>query len=179
VLSVFQKVFSQIKYIVLAFLTSAIVFLFAVWLPNLKLIGWVLGNSKVSILEKFNFLFSMIGAIQTNFTLVSAGYTVAIAVLFGINISLLIYYIKSKQILSVGSTATVSLGGLISGFFGIGCAACGTFLLSSLLGFFGVAGILIYLPFGGEEFGFIGVGLLIYSIYSVSQKISKPLVCKI
>jgi hypothetical protein len=176
---VFQKVFSKIQYIALVFLTSTIIFLFAVWLPNLKLISRIIINSNLSILEKINFLFSMLGSIKTNFTFVSASYTIAIAILFGINISLLIYYIKIRRVSIVGSNTTLSLGGLVSGIFGIGCAACGTFILSSFLGFFGVAGILTYLPFGGEEFGFIGVGLLIYSIYSVSQKINSPLVCKI
>lgn len=178
-LTTFKKTFSQIRYITIAVVTTAIVFMFAVWLPNLKLIGKVVLNSNASSVEKVSFLFSLLGSIQTNFSAVSASYTVVIAVLFGINTALLVYYIHSRRILALRSEATLSIGGLISGIFGIGCAACGTFILSSLLGVFGAIGILSFLPFGGEEFGFLGVGLLAYSIYAISRKIEDSLVCKL
>lgn len=178
-LATFTKVFSQIRYITIAVVTSAIVFMFAVWLPNLRLIGEIIFNSSASSAEKISFLFSLFGSIQTNFSAVSASYTIAIVILFGINIAFLVYYIRSRQQGStLGSGATLSVGGLISGVFGIGCAACGTFILSSLLGVFGAVGVLSFLPFGGEEFGFLGVGLLAYSIYIISRKISNPLVCE-
>ena len=80
---------------------------------------------------------------------------------------------------SLRGTGLSSIGGLVSGIFGIGCAACGTFIFTSVLTLFGVGGILAYLPFGGEEFGFLGVGLLLYSLYTLTKKITDPLVCPI
>ena len=179
--AVFRKAFSRIHYVVLAAVLAGLVFAFAVWLPNLKLIDEVTFNSNASALEKISFLYSLLGSIQTNFSAISAGYTIAIAGLFGINTALLAYYIRTRRATLSGSGAALSMGGsvggLVSGVFGIGCAACGTFLFTSTLILLGAGGSLTILPFGGEEFGFLGVGLLTVSIYWTVQKINKPAVC--
>lgn len=167
----FRRVFSRVRSVGIAVAVSAGVFAFAVWLPNFSLIAQIVFSPNVSPGEKINFLFSLFGAIQTNFSAVSATYTILIAVLFGINMALLSHYIQSRKKGAVHSEAAVSIGGLVSGVFGIGCAACGTFILSSLLGIFGAAGVLAFLPFGGEEFGFLGVGLLAYSSYVLLKNI--------
>ena len=170
------------KYLLTATVVSVLVFTFAIWLPNFSLLSQVLHpDSAGSVTEKANFVWSLYGSIGTNFTLVSASYTVVIAVLFGVNISLLAYYITRMRggVRAVSSTSAAGIGGLVSGIFGIGCAACGTFILTSVLAVFGATGFLAWLPFGGEEFGFLGVLLLIYSIYILAKKINDPLVCEI
>ena len=78
---------------------------------------------------------------------------------------------------NLASVGASGIGGLISGFFGIGCAACGTFLLSSILILLGTGGLLAWLPFRGEEFGLLGVGLLLYANHMIVKKIQAPLVC--
>lgn len=179
VFSTFKQIFSQIQYTIIATIISVIVFTFVLWLPNLALIKEVIFNSSASIIEKTSFLFSLLGSIRTNFSVLSAGYSIAIAILFGINISLFIYYIRSKRAKTGGTETVLSIGGLTSGIFGVGCAACGTFILSPLLGIFGAAGVLTFLPFGGEEFGILGVGLLLYSSYILLKKIVEPAVCEL
>lgn len=178
-LSTFKQVFSQIWYVTIAVVTSAIVFAFAVWLPNTRLIIDILLSNTASVSEKLQFLFSFYGSITTNFTAISASYTIAIVVLFGISVALFSYYIKEKRTVMAGNSTVAGVGGLVSGIFGIGCAACGTFILTSLLAVFGVSGAFVFLPFGGEEFGFLGVGLLMYSVYVLSKKINEPIVCPV
>jgi hypothetical protein len=167
------------RYAFLAIVVSVIVFTIAVWLPNLALISIVV--QKATISEVMSLLWSLYGAIGTNFTLISASYTIAIAILFGVNMALLMYYIQRARggAREVKSGGAAGIGGLISGIFGIGCAACGTFILTPPLALFGATGLLALLPFGGEEFGFLGVGLLVYSIYILTKKIDKPMVCEI
>jgi hypothetical protein len=174
-----MSILTKLRYALLAVFVSIIVFTTAVWLPNISLILVVI--QKATILEVTSLLWSFYGAIGTNFTLISASYTIAIAILFGINISLLVYYIRKAQggVRSMKSSGAAGIGGLVSGVFGIGCAACGTFILTPLLALFGATGLFSLLPFGGEEFGFIGVGLLVYSIYAVTKKINSPMVCDI
>tara|TARA_B100000508_G_C11462412_1_gene279859 strand:+ start:2732 stop:3283 length:552 start_codon:yes stop_codon:yes gene_type:complete len=170
------------RYLLTAIVVAVSVFTLAVWLPNFSLLGQVLHpDSAGSVSEKASFLWSLYGSIGTNFTVVSATYTIIIAVLFGVNISLLAYYISRMRggVRGVGSTSAAGIGGLVSGIFGIGCAACGTFILTSVLALFGATGFLAILPLGGEEFGLIGVGLLVYSIYLLAKKINDPLVCEI
>jgi hypothetical protein len=168
-------------YIVLALAIAYVVFTFAVWLPNTKLILTLLTSNIGSFWDRLSVMFSLYGSIATNFTTISASYAIAIAILFGINIALLTYYIRTvrSDLRGVSRTGATSIGGLVFGVFGIGCAACGTFILTSVLALFGASGILIFLPFGGEEFGFIGVGLLVYSIYVMAKKMEEPLVCEI
>lgn len=180
--SVLKTVFSKFRYLLIAVIVSLLVFSFAVWLPNFSLLSQVLHpDSAGTISEKANFVFSLYGSIGTNFSIVSASYTIAIAILFGINIALLAYYIRRARggARNVGSSGAAGIGGLVSGIFGIGCAACGTFIFTSVLALFGATGLLVFLPFGGEEFGFIGVGLLVYSVYLLTKKINDPLVCDI
>ncbi len=180
--SVLSSVFGKLTYLLIAALVSVSVFSFAVWLPNFALLRKVLHpDAAGSVVEKASFLFSLYGSIGTNFTLVSASYTIIIAILFGMNVALLTYYIKRAQrgARGLGSSGAAGIGGLVSGIFGIGCAACGTFILTSVLTLFGATGLLAMLPFGGEEFGFIGIGLLVYAIYILMKKIDDPLVCEI
>jgi hypothetical protein len=178
-LKVLLRVLCKPSYLILTLLITGLIFTGTVWLPNFLLI--VVVSKTASFSEFVSLLFSLYGTITTNFTFVSAVYTILIAVLFGMNVSLLTYYIRRMRsgISSIRNTGVVSMGGLVSGIFGIGCAACGTFIFTSVLTMFGVGGILAYLPFGCGEFGFLGVGLLSYSLYSLTKKINDPLICRI
>lgn len=174
-------VFSTPLHVLIAILTAWGVFTFAVLLPNIQLIAVVVLSDTASVVEKIHFLLSLYGSIGTNFTLVSASSVIAIAILFGINVSLLVYYIRRVRGVArnVKSTSVAGIGGLMSGMLGVGCAACGTFVLTSALALVGAGGIVTYLPFKGGEFGFIGIGLLLYSTHSLIQKIDRPVVCRV
>lgn len=164
----------------LAFLIAGIIFTGAVWLPNITLILSVL-SSTAPIAGKLSLLGALYQSIGTNFTLVSATYTLLIAILFGIQIALLVYYIKKTKTnrASLRGVGGAGIGGLIAGIFGIGCAACGTFILTAVLSLVGAGGLLAFLPFGGEELGFLGVALLLYSIWLLLKKLEAPNVCPV
>ena len=157
-----------------------LVFSFTVLIQNRLLIVAVLNESTATIREKIVFVSSLYGSILTNFSIFSAVTTITIAILFGINFALLGLYISTvrsvKGSISAGSS---SLGGLISGLLGIGCAACGTFILSTALASFGAGGLLMILPFRGEELGLIGIGLLTYSIIIIAKKLQNPYICPV
>lgn len=174
-------IFTRPAYALIASMVGVTVFSVAVWLPNLKLIGTVITSSTATTIEKVQLLMSLYGGITTNFTVVSALYTILIAVLFGVYSALLVYYIRTMRTKNNGavSVSALGVGGVVSGFFGIGCAACGTFILTSLLTFGGASTFLTLLPLGGQEFGFLGVGLLVYAIYSLLKKLNQSPVCSI
>lgn len=173
-----KQVFGVKRYLMLGIMTAFIVFTLAVWLPNFKLIIQVLTSSTASIADKLGILIGLFGSIKTNFTFVSATYTVIIAVLFGVNVTMIAYYIKRNKQVADSTGVAAGLGGLISGSFGIGCAACGTFILGPLLALIGAGGLIALLPLGGQEFGFLGVGLLGFSIFLIAKKINTSAVCK-
>ncbi len=178
------KISSSLNYALLATVTSFVVFTGAVWFPNIKLIGQIFTTESISFVDTLVFLWSLYGSVATNFTGISLTYTILISLLFGVQVMLLTHYVsrvrvKNNDNAKIGKIGVTSLGGLIAGTFGIGCAACGTFILTSTLTLFGATGVLAYLPFGGEEFGFLGVALLLYANYLILVKINEPLVCKV
>jgi len=179
VLSTLKLVLKDPRYATLTVLVASFVFVLATWLPNLGLIWQIVSSSSIALSDKLGFLFSLVGSIQTNFTLFSASYTIIIAILFGINVALVTYYFKRrKKFLEQGGMIT-SMGGLVTGVFGIGCAACGTFILTPLLAVVGAGSLIAFLPFGGEEFGILSVGILGLSVFLTSKKIQDPLTCNI
>jgi hypothetical protein len=179
ILDALQKVFRKPIYVVLALVVSASAFVLAVWLPNIRLVAGIVSSPDVPFSSKLELPLSLLGSITTNFTLLSASYTIAIAILFGIYIAMTIYFLK-RRIKEVGQSgiATGFLG-IGSSVLGVGCAACGSFLLTSILSLVGAPGALAILPLGGSEFGIIGVILLVISIYITSKQIENPAVCKI
>src|SRR3990167_732490 len=63
-----------------------------------------------------------------------AVWLASIAILCGFYAALFVYYLTQRKTKrdSMKSTSWLGIGGIASGFFGVGCAACGTFLLASL-----------------------------------------------
>lgn len=94
----------------------------------------------------------------------------------GINLSLAYTYMRLRGEVIVKS-GLYSGTGLFFAFLGIGCAACGTALLSVILGFFGFSAMLNVLPYQGQEIGYIGLIILIIATYVLAQKVQTPNVC--
>lgn len=173
----FSEVFSNTSYIALASTLAVIAFLFAVWLPNFGLIGEVFSTSSAPLASKLKVAMSLLGGIGTNFSFLSAGYTIAIALLFGVNIAMVAYFLMRTRAHLARQDVAVGFGGVASGALGIGCAACGSFILSTALSSFGAASALAILPLRGGEFGILSVALLLFSLLLISRKIVAPLIC--
>lgn len=178
ILDALQKVFRKPAYVILALCVSALVFVLAVWLPNIRLVAGIVSSPDIPFVSKIQLPLSLLGSIGTNFTPLSATYTIVIALLFGVYIAMITYFLKRRiKEVGQGGVATGFLG-ITSGVLGVGCAACGSFLLTSL-SLVGAGGILAFLPLGGSEFGIIGAVLLALAIYMTAKKIIDPLVCKV
>jgi len=155
---------------------ATFVFVLSVWLPNLRLLFLVWTDASVSFGDKIALPMSLLPSIATNFTLLSASYTIAIALLAGINAALTVHLIKTRR--RIGGSAVIGASGIFAGAFGVGCAACGPLILTSLIGTVGGISVLAILPLRGGELGIIGVALLGYSMYLLAKQITKPLVCE-
>lgn len=173
----FGRVFSNPAYIAFAGVLAILVFLVAVWYPNLGLIHDVFSGSNVPLGAKFGILLSLLGGIGTNFSLLAAGYTIAIAGLFGLTSAMIVYLLKQRRMAAVGQNIAISTGAVLSGVLGIGCAACGSLILGVVLPSLGVAGALAALPLQGEEFGILSVALLCVSLLLICKSIAEPTAC--
>lgn len=175
----FSEVFAHTSYVALASTLALGAFLFTVWLPNLGLIGEVFSTSSASLAMKLKLATSLLGGIGTNFSFLSAGYTIAITVLFGINFAMATYFLKRMRARLARQDVAVGFGYVTSGALGIGCTTCGSFLLSASLSFFGAAGAITLLPLRGGEFGVLSVILLTLALLLISKKIAEPLTCNL
>ena len=173
----FRQVFAHSSYIALAGALAVLAFLLAVWFPNLGLIAQVFSDSNAPLAAKLGIVLSLLGGIGTNFSLLSAGYTIAIAVLFGIAIAMIAYSVKQRRIAAAGRSIAVGSGAVASGVLGVGCAACGSLILGVVLPSLGASGALAALPLNGEEFGILSVALLFVSLLLISNNLAQSIAC--
>lgn len=172
-------VFKNWNYALLAAVVGFGVFSFTAWFPNFRLLWSIWSDSSASLADKVTLPLRLLESISTNFTALSATYTIAIAVLVGINVAFVAYILqRQKQELSAAGVMVGTLG-VLSGATGLGCAACGSLLISSLLATAGGASMLALLPLRGGEFGLLGVFLLGTSTYFLAKHITKPPQCEI
>lgn len=177
-ISVLQRVFRHPRYVVGAVVVALSALSAALLLPNTQILLQVIRSGAVGWGDKVHFVLSMYGTLGSNFTLFSATLLIITVVLFGINIALLTFYIRRRQEASRGTVAHMaSIGGVVSAVLGIGCAACGSVVLTSLLGLFGASGLLLLLPLHGVEFGIVGLVLLVVSIRYLIKRIEDPIIC--
>jgi len=174
----FKKVFQNPLYVAIGILTSLASFVFIIWLPNIGLVVEVLFSSG-SFSERIALPVSLIGTISTNFTALSASFVIAMAILFGMNLAMTIFFIRRKISSVRQSGITAGFIGTISGTLGVGCAACGSILLTTVLAWIGAGVLIKFLPLRGEEFEIIGVILLALSVFLTAKQIENPAVCKI
>lgn len=149
---------------------------FAVLAPNLGLIKQVAADA--GFLSGLQLSLNLLLSIHTNLTVQSIVVTTVIGFFLGLNLSLLVYKITQAREFGTGAAATGGLGFFL-GLLGVGCAACGTALITTILPFVGIGGALALLPFGGIELQFIALALLALSIWLLVRNISKPAVCQI
>lgn len=176
VVQALRKVLRRPLYVILAAIVGFVVFMFATWLPNLGLIADIL-RSNAPLAQKIEIPFSLLGSIATNFSLLSASYTIGIAVFFGLNVALAVFLLRRRAMNARHSGMATSVLGIVSGAFGIGCAACGSFLFTTILAWFGAASVITLLPLAGAEFGLLGLALLMLSLYLTAKQIESPAVC--
>jgi hypothetical protein len=173
----FDQVFAHPFYVALAGILAILVFLLAVWFPNLGLIAQVYSGSNAPLADTFGIALSLLGGIVTNFGLLSAGYTIAIAVLSGLTTAMIVYLVKQIRIAAAGQSIAIGSGAIASGVVGVGCAACGSLILGVVLPSLGAAGALAALPLQGEEFGILSVVLLFVSLLLISKNIAELIAC--
>lgn len=172
-------VFRNWSYAALSTTVSLAVFVMAAWFPNFKLLWAIWSDASIALGDKIILPIRLLESITTNFSVLSATYTVASAILIGINIAFVVYILKRQKRELTRAGVTTGTFGILSGVTGLGCAACGSLIISSLLATFGGAGILALLPLRGGEFGILGVALLGTAMYFLAKHITRPPLCEV
>lgn len=172
-----KEVLGRPEYVALAVAVFLAVTLFAIWLPNITFVAKMTTSSSFTLGQKVSILGSSLGAIQTNFTFLSRILTIIVAALFAVQISVITYYLKRR--INLQKAVGISGIGMMSGLLGVGCAACGSVVLSALFGATATAGFIGILPLKGQEFGLLSIAILVFSLFLTIRKIQNPLTCAI
>lgn len=174
-----REVFAYPAYIGLALLIGVAGFVAELWLPNFNLLAAVFVAPEATLQIKARLLWSLMGGIFTNFDTVAVFSTVMVPLLFGIDIAMIVYFLRRRRAQMPRGEIAASLGGAASGVIAAGCAACGSFLLVTILSLVGATGALALLPLHGGELGLLSVVLLLVSIALIARKVVAPVVCEL
>ncbi|WP_297472412.1 hypothetical protein [Nitrosopumilus sp.] len=103
----------------------------------------------------------------------SLSLSAVVAILAGVNISLLVYKIKGVRGINLKKSGGSTVAGSAFAVFTPGCPACTTPLIVIL----GAVGGLAVFPLQGLELKIISVVALLFSIYWVSRGLQQPSCC--
>jgi hypothetical protein len=172
-----KGVFARPAYFVLAATIFAAAFAVSVLLPNYPLVFSVFADANVSLEARADLIFKLLGGVATNFSLLSAISTTLIALLFGMNLAMFVFYLKEKRGRITGAAVGSTSGGLAAAAVGVGCVACSSIFITAFLPAAAAGAILGFLPLGGVEFSILAVVLLTVSLAIVSRQITKTDTC--
>lgn len=143
-------------------------------LQNLELIQVVLNLGTLSVAQKSKTLLSLYGSLESNASVLSLVSTLILGALFAIHTTVFIKVIKERK----RPTGAAGILGMLTGLFGVGCAACGSLLITGVFAT-GAGVLLTALPFGGVEFSILGIILLAISLRKLLKQYQEPIVCSV
>ena len=159
----------------LFFFVSVAVIFIAVWLPNFSFLRHTVTTPDFTAGDRAAILLTSFGALKTNFLPLSRFTIIIVALLTGLNAAMFARYIRTRRALE--RSAGVTAFGTFLGMLGVGCAACGSVIVTSLVGASATAALVGVLPFNGVEFGLLGIVALLYANRELAKKIRAPLAC--
>jgi hypothetical protein len=130
---------------------------------NLAILLQIVLGSSLPWVSRATVLVELYPIIGTAYTTLQGTVLGLTAALIGINLAVATYHVREHR-LSVGQ-GSGSLGGIVLGTLGAGCAACGSAMLAGLLSVAGASGLLLALPLDGLEFSVLAVVMLLLSLF--------------
>jgi hypothetical protein len=137
-----------------------------IWSLNLDLVGFILFEAPLSFLEKLEFFFYTYESIFLSYNSLMAMGIVTLSLLFGINLVMVIFVLKNRQVVERLPKKS-GLGAFAIAVASGGCIACGTSIFIPLLAFFGVGTSAVFVRNFGVWLMWLGSIMLIYSIYKM------------
>lgn len=172
-----RHVFCDWRYVVIALAAACLAFALSVWLRNIGLLVSIFTSPLFDPTDRLQLLYRLLGGVATADTVLAATMTGIVALLLGVNIALLSYYVVQRRSLPDAKESATTVSGVIAAVFGVGCSACGTLVFSAMLSLVGATGLLALLPLGGGEFLVLSIVLLTTSTYLLAKSIQASTVC--
>lgn len=172
--NIWKEVFGKFRYMFITILVTLLFYLFNAIIPNINLIhSFYLINGFFSAIQLiFNLAIGFVYIIKLH----SFISLVIISFLFGILSSLFLYRYRLAKADIDKKVGVLTSIGVFFGIIAPGCAACSIGLLSVL----GIGGaFLTFLPFDGLELPILSILILVFSVYKISDNLTKRNVCEI
>lgn len=134
---------------------------------NLALVRQVVLGSDLPAENRVAVLLELYPFVGTAYTALQSTVLLVTAILVGVDLTVATYHFREHG-LSVGS-GSGSVGGIVLGTLGAGCAACGSAILAGVLSVVGASGLLLALPLDGLEFSVIALFVLLLSLYWLAE----------
>lgn len=144
-------------------------------LPHINSIKHIINLNMVPLDSKYEAVWFSIINVLSNLNSFQFGLAVISAVLFASSIAIAIYLYRHLP--SQGVKSGVGVLGAISSVLGIGCASCGSVILTSILLSFGALSSSYAVSILGLSFSILGVILLLVSNVVLLRKIRAGNVC--
>ncbi len=172
-----RRVYARPGYIALSLAVALMVCALSVYTINYDFVHFALASGLFSMGEQWRLLGEIAQAYYTAIGLESQIGIILVAALSAINISFFVYYMRHR--ISKQRAAGIGMIGIITGFFGIGCGACGSVLLTTLFGLGATTQVLGVLPLQGFEITLLSMAILLWGSIFLAHKIQDPDVCPI
>ena len=166
-------VFKKPIYATLAVASALSVWLLVIIMPRLETISYLVGQSSLTMGQKIRTIwYTLIGG-----TVTLGLPEILVGLLIGINLTLIVYYFK--KYIALHRLSGAGIAGTLFGLIGMGCASCGSVLLTSVIGITASTHLIGILPLKGLEFTILSIILLGVSIITIALHIDKPAQCAI
>lgn len=134
---------------------------------NLSVLRRVILFGDLPVVDRLRMFVAMYPGLGISYTLAQSALLLATAALVGVNLAIATYHLRTHRAsLRKGSG---SVGGVVLGTLGAGCASCGSALLVGLLSLAGASGVLAVLPLDGLEFALLAVCALLLSTFWIAD----------
>ncbi len=137
--------------------------------------------SGITLIRKIQLFYSYTYATCSDHLWNSRFVTIFLSILIALNIFLFVAYAKrqGKFIAATHKTFLASIGGIILGFFGIGCISCGAFILAPLITFLGFGAYMQFFQSNAYLISVIGLVFVLFSNFYLLYQLSKPITCNV
>lgn len=154
------------RWVVVGFVGGWLLLAVAVWLPNWRFLKSILSFPGFGLIEKARFAGNLLPMLFSGATPLVAILTLLNVLLFGLTVALLGALLERRRgVPGAGSSASFLGGG--ASLLGIGCAACGSVVLSVI----GLAGAMALLPLRGVEFSLLAAMLQVYGLSATARRV--------
>ncbi len=168
-----KNIFGNWKYAGIVAATAIVFYLFNAIISNINNI--IYAGKNFGVLNSLSLTFQLILGFRRSVLPFSFVSMIIISLLTGILICIMIYNFKLTKNSGMKKTGVLTSIALFIGVIAPGCAACGI----GLIGLLGLTSSLASLPFQGREINALAIGLISFSIVSISLKLVSNTECRI